>query len=65
MGLIIADKIDYNFETKNFKISMFDDKAVKMKVIQWAKSKSSRLRNTKKKLNLFYKWKIFQKVMAD
>ena len=34
MGLIIADKIDYNFETKNFKISMFDDKAVKMKVIQ-------------------------------
>ena len=34
MGLIIADKIDYDFETKNFKISMFDDKAVKMKVIQ-------------------------------
>ena len=34
MGLIIADKIDYDFETKNFKISMFDDKAIKMKVIQ-------------------------------
>ena len=34
MGLIIADKVDYDFETKNFKISMFDDKAVKMKVIQ-------------------------------
>ena len=34
MGFIIADKVDYDFETKNFKISMFDDKAVKMKVIQ-------------------------------
>ena len=34
MGLIIADKVDYDFETKSFKISMFDDKAVKMKVIQ-------------------------------
>ena len=34
MGLIIADKIDYDFETKNFKISMFDDKTVRMKVIQ-------------------------------
>ena len=33
-GNLVADKIDYNFETKNFKISMFDDKAVKMKVIQ-------------------------------
>ena len=29
-----ADKIDYNFETKYFKVSMFDDKAIKMKVIQ-------------------------------
>ena len=29
-----ADKINYNFETKYFKISMFDDKAIKMKVIQ-------------------------------
>jgi len=38
-----ADKIDYNFETKYFKVSMFDDKAIKMKVVQWAKSKSSRL----------------------
>ena len=34
MGLIIADKVDYNFETKNFKVSMFDDEAVKVKVIQ-------------------------------
>lgn len=29
-----ADKIDYDFESKNFKVSMFDDKSVKMKVIQ-------------------------------
>jgi len=29
-----ADKIDYNFETKYFKVSMFDDKAIKMKVTQ-------------------------------
>ena len=32
-----ADKIDYNFETKYFKVSMFDDKEIKMKVTQWAK----------------------------
>jgi len=31
-GNLQADKIDYNFETKYFKVSMFDDKAVKMKV---------------------------------
>jgi hypothetical protein len=29
-----ADKIDYNFETKLFKVSMFDDNAVSMKVIK-------------------------------
>ena len=33
-GSLRADKIDYNFETKYFKVSMFDDKAVKMKVIK-------------------------------
>ena len=33
-GSLRADKIDYNFETKNFKVSMFDDKAIKMKVIR-------------------------------
>ena len=32
--LIKADKIDYDFETKYFKVSMFDDKTVKMKVIK-------------------------------
>jgi len=33
-GNLQADKIDYNFETKSFKVSMFDDKSIKMKVIQ-------------------------------
>lgn len=33
-GYLRADKIDYNFETKQFKVSMFNDKAIKMKVIQ-------------------------------
>ena len=33
-GSLQADKIDYDFETKYFKVSMFDDKAVKMKVIR-------------------------------
>ena len=31
-GSLVADKIDYNFETKYFKVSMFDDKTVKIKV---------------------------------
>ena len=34
-GYLLADRIDYNFETKNFKVSMFDDKAIKMQVIRW------------------------------
>ena len=29
-----ADKINYDFETKYFRVSMFDDKSIKMKVIQ-------------------------------
>ena len=33
-GSLQADKIDYNFETKYFKASMFGDKEIKMKVIQ-------------------------------
>ena len=36
-GSLQADKIDYNFKTKYFKVSMFDDKAIKVKVIQWVK----------------------------
>ena len=31
-GSLRADKIDYDFETKYFKVSMFDDKRIKMKV---------------------------------
>ena len=33
-GYLQADKVDYDFETKHFKVSMFDDKTIKMKVIQ-------------------------------
>ena len=35
-GSLRADKIDYNFETKYFKVSMFNDETIKMKVIKWA-----------------------------
>jgi len=31
---LIADKIDYNFETKFYKVSMYDNKKVKVKVIR-------------------------------
>ena len=33
-GSLKADKIDYDFETKYYKVSMFDDKTIKMKVIK-------------------------------
>tara|TARA_B100000315_G_C14506021_1_gene554645 strand:+ start:757 stop:1341 length:585 start_codon:yes stop_codon:yes gene_type:complete len=33
-GDLIADKIDYNFETKYYKISMFNNKRVKAKLIR-------------------------------
>ena len=33
-GSLKADKIDYNFETKYFKVSMFDDKTIDMKIIE-------------------------------
>ena len=33
-GSLRADKIDYNFETKYFKVSMFDDKTIDMKIIE-------------------------------
>ena len=33
-GTLRADNIDYNFETKFFKVSMFNDKTIKMKVIK-------------------------------
>ena len=33
-SLLRADKVDYNFETKFFKVSMFDDKLINMKVLK-------------------------------
>jgi hypothetical protein len=33
-GSLKADKVDYNFEAKYYKISMFNDKKVKIKLIQ-------------------------------
>jgi len=33
-GTLRADQVDYDFETKYFKVSMFDEKTVKMKVFQ-------------------------------
>ena len=42
-GSLKADIINYDFETKNFKVSMFGDKTVKMKVIQWLIQKNLEL----------------------
>jgi len=33
-GSLQADMVDYDFETKYFKVSMFDDKAIKMKIVK-------------------------------
>ena len=33
-GSLKADKIDYDFETKYFRVSMFEDKTIKMKVVK-------------------------------
>ena len=33
-GNLEADRINYNFETKNFKVSMFGNKKIKMKVVR-------------------------------
>jgi lipopolysaccharide export system protein LptA len=33
-GSLRADKIDYDFETKYFKVSMFNDEKIQMKVIK-------------------------------
>ena len=34
-GSLKADKVDYDFESKYYKISMFNDKKVKINLIQW------------------------------
>ena len=33
-SILRADKIDYDFEKKYFKVSMFDDKRIKMKIFK-------------------------------
>ena len=43
-GSLMADKIDYNFETKYYKASMmFNNKKVKVKLIRWVKQKNLEL----------------------
>ena len=39
-GSLQADKVDYNFETKYYKISMYNNKKVKVKLIQWVTLKN-------------------------
>ena len=34
-GSLRADKVEYNFEAKYYKISMFQDEKVKIKLIKW------------------------------
>ena len=34
-GSLRADKINYDFENKQYKISMFSDKKVKIRLIEW------------------------------
>jgi len=34
-GSLKADKVDYNFDTKYYKVSMFKDERVKVKLIKW------------------------------
>ena len=42
-GSLKADKVDYDFETKYYKISMFNNKKVKINLIQWIILKNSGL----------------------
>ena len=39
-GSLRADKIDYDFETKYYQVSMFNDKKVKIKLIKWVALKN-------------------------
>ena len=34
-GQLKADKVDYNFESKYYKVSMFKDERIKIKLIEW------------------------------
>ena len=40
-GSLMADKIDYNFETKFYHVSMFNDERVKVKILEWVILKNS------------------------
>ena len=42
-GSLKADKVDYDFEAKNYKISMFDKDKVKIKLIEWITLKNLEL----------------------
>ena len=42
-GMLQADKVTYNFKTKYYKISMFNNEKVKIKLIEWVMSKNSEL----------------------
>tara|TARA_Y100001960_G_scaffold291019_1_gene332070 strand:- start:313 stop:633 length:321 start_codon:yes stop_codon:yes gene_type:complete len=33
-GSLQADKVNYDFDTKNFKVSMYNDESIKIKLIQ-------------------------------
>ena len=35
-GQLKADKVDYNFESKYYKVSMFKDERIKIKLTEWA-----------------------------
>ena len=40
-GSLRADKVYYDFETKHYQVSMFNDEKVKIKLIKWAISKKN------------------------
>ena len=35
-GTLLADRVDYDFKTKFYNISMFNNEKVKIKLIEWA-----------------------------
>ena len=39
-GSLRADKVYYDFDTKHYQVSMFNDKKVKIKLIKWVTSKN-------------------------
>ena len=39
-GSLLADKINYDFETEFYNVSMFSDEKVKIKLIKWTRLKN-------------------------